>query len=57
MIGTGIALIVAFYSGFFFHWNGVKDLFAAFKPWFETGKEGHGHEKPWYYWIALISQL
>jgi uncharacterized protein (TIGR03663 family) len=54
VIGTGVALIVAFYSGFFFHWNGVKDLFAAFKPWFETGKEGHGHEKMWYYWIALI---
>src|SRR5579864_1082375 len=54
VIGTGIALIVAFYSGFFFHWNGVKDLFAAFKPWFQTGKEGHGHEKMWYYWIALI---
>ena len=54
VIGTGVALIVAFYSGFFFHWNGVKDLFAAFKPWFETGKQGHGHEKAWYYWIALI---
>lgn len=54
VIGTGVALIVAFYSGFFFHWNGVKDLFAAFKPWFQTGKEGHGHEKMWYYWIALI---
>ena len=54
VLGTSIALIVAFYSGFFFHWNGVKDLFAAFKPWFQTGKEGHGHEKAWYYWIALI---
>ena len=55
VIGTGVALIVAFYSGFFFHWNGVKDLFAAYKPWFETGSQGHGHEKPWYYWISLIS--
>src|SRR3989440_5551878 len=52
--GTGIALIVAFYCGFFFHWNGVKDLFLAWKPWFETGSQGHGHEKPWYYWLALI---
>jgi uncharacterized protein (TIGR03663 family) len=55
VIGTGIALIVAFYSGFFFHWNGVKDLFAAYAPWFKTGSEGHGHEKSWYYWISLIS--
>jgi len=54
--GTGIALIVAFYSGFFFHWNGVKGLFGAYRPWFETGSQGHGHEKPWYYWLWLTSR-
>ena len=54
--GTGIALIVSFYSGFFFHWTGVKDLFVAYLPWFKTGSEGHGHEKPWYYWLWLISR-
>src|SRR4029077_16600071 len=29
VIGSGIALIVAFYSGFFFHWDGVKGLYQA----------------------------
>jgi uncharacterized protein (TIGR03663 family) len=53
--GAGIALIVVFYSGFFFHWTGVRDLFEAFTPWFKTGSEGHGHEKAWYYWLALVS--
>src|SRR2546421_1162331 len=53
VIGTGAALIVAFYSGFFFHWHGVRDLFQAYRPWFETGSQGHGHEKPWYYWLRL----
>jgi len=43
----------AFYSGFFFHWTGVRDLFVAYLPWFKTGSEGHGHEKSWYYWLAL----
>src|ERR1700738_763154 len=38
--GTGIALVVAFYSGFFFHWGGVRGLFAAYLPWFKTGSEG-----------------
>jgi uncharacterized protein (TIGR03663 family) len=56
VIGTGIVLIVSFYSGFFFHWTGVKDLFVAYLPWFKTGSEGHGHEKPWYYWLWLISR-
>ena len=55
VIGTSVVLIVAFYSGFFFHWHGVKDLFAAYAPWFETGSQGHGHEKSWYYWLSLIS--
>lgn len=53
--GTGIGLLVTLYSGFFFHWTGVRDLFVAYLPWFKTGREGHGHEKPWYYWLALIS--
>jgi hypothetical protein len=51
--GTAAALIVSFYSGFFFHWTGVRDLFLAYLPWFKTGSEGHGHEKSWYYWVAL----
>jgi len=56
VIGAGIALIVFFYSGTFFHWSGVRGLYQAFKPWFETGSQGHGHEKSWYYWLALISR-
>jgi len=53
---TGIGAIVFFYSGTFFHWNGVKDLFRTFHAWFETGSSGHGHEKPWYYWLNLIAR-
>jgi uncharacterized protein (TIGR03663 family) len=55
VVGVGIAAIVFFYSGTFFHWSGVKGIFEAYKPWFATGKEGHGHEKPWYYWLKLIA--
>jgi uncharacterized protein (TIGR03663 family) len=56
VIAAGVALIVFFYSGTFFHWNGLKGLYQAYKPWFETGSQGHGHEKPWYYWLALVSR-
>ncbi len=28
-------------------------LYQAQAAWFETGKEGHGHEKPWEYWLRL----
>jgi uncharacterized protein (TIGR03663 family) len=53
---TGIGAIVFFYSGTFFHWNGLKDLFRTFHAWFETGSSGHGHEKAWYYWLELIGR-
>ena len=53
---TGIGAIVFFYSGTFYHWNGLKDLFRTFHAWFETGSSGHGHEKPWYYWLELIAR-
>jgi uncharacterized protein (TIGR03663 family) len=56
VIGTAGALIIAFYSGFFLHWDGVKGLYQAYLPWFKTGSEGHGHEKPWYYWLRLIAR-
>ena len=55
VIAVGVALIVFFYSGTFFHWSGVKGLYEAYKPWFATGNEGHGHEKPWYYWLKIMS--
>jgi len=56
VIGTGVVLIIFFYSGTFFNWNGVKGLYQAYLPWFKTGSEGHGHEKPWYYWLKLIAR-
>jgi uncharacterized protein (TIGR03663 family) len=56
VILTGIGAIVFFYSGTFYHWNGLKDLFRTFHAWFETGSSGHGHEKPWYYWLSLIAR-
>src|ERR1700736_1248766 len=55
VIGTAIALIVFFYSGTFFHWSGLKGLYEAYKPWFATGSEGHGHEKPLYYWLKVMA--
>ena len=51
---VSVLLIVFFYSGTFFHWNGVKGIFQAYRAWFETGSQGHGHEKPIYYWLKLI---
>src|SRR6266545_2098957 len=54
VLGVGAAVIVVLYSGFFLNWNGVKGLYQAFKAWTETGAAGHGHEKPWDYWLKLM---
>lgn len=56
VIGVGAAVIIFFYSGTFFHWSGVKGLYRAYAAWYETGSDGHGHEKPWYYWLKLIAR-
>jgi hypothetical protein len=56
VIGVGVAAIIFFYSGTFFHWSGVKGIYQAYAAWFATGHEGHGHEKQWYYWLELIGR-
>ena len=56
VVGAGVAAIVFFYSGTFFNWSGVKGLYRAFHAWTQTGQAGHGHEKPWYYWLELIKR-
>jgi len=64
---VGVAAIVFFYSGTFFHWAGVKGLYKCFEAWFQTGGKGNGHEKDqcdlikgvhWlnYYWIWLMAR-
>lgn len=53
-IGAGAALILFFYSGTFLDFSSLKGLYQTFGAWFQTGKEGHGHEKHWDYWLTLI---
>ena len=56
VVAVGVAAVVFFYSGTFFHWSGVKGLYQAYAAWLETGRAGHGHEKPWYYWLELLAR-
>jgi uncharacterized protein (TIGR03663 family) len=53
---AGTAAIIFFYSGTFLNWEGVKGLYLTFDAWFKTGSNGNGHEKPWYYWLKLITE-
>ncbi|MEA3187108.1 MAG: hypothetical protein QOD99_938 [Chthoniobacter sp.] len=48
---AGIGLIVFFYSGTFLDFKSLHGLYQCYAAWFQTGKEGHGHEKPFYYWF------
>jgi uncharacterized protein (TIGR03663 family) len=56
VIGVGAFAVIFFYSGTFFNWSGVKGLYLACKAWFQTGVAGHGHEKPWYYFLQLMAR-
>ena len=57
-------VLVFFYSGNFFNWQGVPDFFRAYMKWFQTGTGAGGHEKTdcqfgsfgllnWY-WLSLM---
>ena len=50
----GILLILFFYSGGFLDPASLKGLVQTFAAWFQTGVQGHGHEKPFYYWVKLM---
>jgi hypothetical protein len=48
-------LILFFYSGGLLDYSSLKGLYQTYYQWFKTGKEGHGHEKAWYYWLQLMA--
>lgn len=49
-------LLVFFYSGNFLDPNSLKGLYQTFAAWIQTGTAGHGHEKPFYYWLKLMGR-
>jgi uncharacterized protein (TIGR03663 family) len=58
-----VAVIVAFYSGFFLDMGAVAGLWQTFAAWFQTGFDAGGHDKKAYawgplnfYWIALMAR-
>ena len=57
VIAVGAILIVILYSGTFLNWSGVKGIYEAYAAWAKTGQQGQsGHEKPWGYWLKLLSR-
>ena len=53
-IAASVLLILFFYSGTLMDWQSLKGLYQTFGAWFETGRQGHGHEKQWDYWLTLF---
>ncbi len=62
--GVSVFLLVFFYSGNFFKFQGLGDFFRALVAWTKTGAAANGHEKtafellPFvnYYWLALLAR-
>jgi uncharacterized protein (TIGR03663 family) len=57
VVAIGFAIVVLVYSALFHDQNGVTNFFKAFMFWSETGTKGNGHQKPFYYWINLMTQF
>ena len=54
-ITTVITAVI--YSGFFQDPHGIPNFFKAFEFWSQTGEKGNGHQKPFYYWIQVLTQF
>lgn len=53
---TSVGLIIFFYSGCLLDPTGLRGLGESFTAWIGTGMTGEsGHEKPWWYWSALLA--
>jgi uncharacterized protein (TIGR03663 family) len=55
-LGVALMLWLALFTGFFRNWHGAVDFFRAFDFWTETGTHPGGHEKPWGYWLELMTR-
>lgn len=51
-----VAVVLAFYSGFGKYQGGLKKMLEAYFFWSSTGTHGHGHEKPFFYWLGLLAR-
>lgn len=52
----GLAVVFLIYTGFLQNPRGFLDFFNAFLPWAKTGTGHSGHEKPFMYWLELMSK-
>lgn len=52
---VSLGLILFFYSGALLDFSSLRGLGSTLHEWAKTGKEGHGHEKPWDYWLQLMA--
>lgn len=55
-LAGGVLAVGLFYSGFGLNYPGLKGLYETFATWVQTGRDGHGHEKEWSYWLDLFSR-
>jgi len=57
IVAIAFVIIVPVFSAFFHDANGVPNFFKAFELWSKTGENGNGHQKPFDYWLKLMSEL
>lgn len=59
LVVTGICLatLLFFYTGCLLDWSSLPGLWETFGTWVRTGTESKsGHEKEWWYWLALLGR-
>ncbi len=57
VVAIAFAMICLIFSALGHDQNGISNFFTAFAYWSDTGSSGHGHQKPYYYWINIFFRL
>lgn len=56
IIGLGFFAVIVLFSGLFMNMKGLGHMFSAFSFWTHTGTGATGHDKPFMYWLTLLSR-
>lgn len=56
-VAIALLAVLLLFSGFLANPVGMRDMVMAFAPWLATGTgEVSGHEKPFWYWLQLLTR-
>jgi 4-amino-4-deoxy-L-arabinose transferase-like glycosyltransferase len=55
VISLGVVVLIFLFTGFLMYMHGAIDMVTAMTAWTKTGVASTGHEKPFYFWLQILT--